>query len=419
MVDHRVNDRADATAGERKIEWAASEMPVLKGIAARFSRERPLADIRIAACLHVTAETANLVRTLVAGGAQVRLCASNPLSTQDDIAAALAMRYDVPTFAIRGENEAEYYANIEAVLAQPPQITLDDGADLITVLHTRHAHLLDGVLGGLEETTTGVMRLRAMARQGALRYPVIAVNDAMSKHFFDNRYGTGQSTLDGILRATNILLAGKVFVVAGYGWCGRGIAMRARGLGARVIVTEVDPLPALEAVMDGFEVAPMRRAASVADLIVTATGQCDVVTAEHFAIAKDGCLLANAGHFNVEINVAALATAATSRSSPRPNVEEYRMPDGRRLCLLAEGRLVNLAAAEGHPAAVMDMSFANQALCAELFVAHRQQLAPAVHEVPIEIDRMVAHLKLAAMNVAIDATTPEQLAYVSSWRTGT
>lgn len=419
MIDHRVRNPADATAGEDEIEWAATEMPVLRGIAERFARERPLTDTRIAACLHVTAETANLMRTLVAGGAQVRLCASNPLSTQDDIAAALVMKYGVPTFAIRGESETEYYANIEAVLADGPQITLDDGADLITVLHTRHTHLLDGVWGGLEETTTGVVRLRAMARQGALRYPVIAVNDAMSKHFFDNRYGTGQSTLDGILRATNILLAGKAFVVAGYGWCGRGIAMRARGLGARVIVTEVDPLPALEAVMDGFEVQPMRHAAPIADLIVTATGQRDVVTAEHFATAKDGCLLANAGHFNVEINVAALAAAATARASPRPNVEEYRLPDGRRLYLLAEGRLVNLAAAEGHPAAVMDMSFANQALCTEFFVTHRQQLAPAVHEVPIEIDRTVARLKLAAMNVAIDVLTPEQLAYATSWQTGT
>jgi len=419
MVDHRVKTLADAATGESKIEWAAVEMPVLKGIAERFMLERPLADVRIAACLHVTAETANLVRTLVAGGAQVRLCASNPLSTQDDVAAALAMTYGVPTFAIRGESETEYYANIEAVLAQPPQITLDDGADLITVLHTRRADLLEDVLGGLEETTTGVVRLRAMARQGALRYPVIAVNDAMSKHFFDNRYGTGQSTLDGILRATNVLLAGKVFVVAGYGWCGRGIAMRARGLGARVIVTEVDPMPALEAVMDGFEVEPMRRAAPMADLIVTATGQRDVVTTEHFALIKNGCLLANAGHFNVEVNVAALAAAAAARASPRPNLEEYRMPDGRRLYLLAEGRLVNLAAAEGHPAAVMDMSFANQALCAEFFVAHRHALTPAVHEVPIEIDRAVSRLKLAAMNVAIDALTPEQLSYAASWQSGT
>ena len=418
-MDHRVKDLAAATAGASRIAWAAAEMPVLKGIARRFERERPLAGVRISACLHVTAETANLMLTLAAGGAQIRLCASNPLSTQDDIAAALVAKHGIPVFAVHGEDAAEYYADLDAVLAHRPQIALDDGADLITTLHTKRTDLLAGVLGGLEETTTGVVRLRAMARAGILRSPVIAVNDAMSKHFFDNRYGTGQSTLDGLLRATNILLAGKVFTVAGYGWCGRGIAMRARGMGARVIVTEVDPLRALEAVMDGFEVQPMRQAAPITDIIVTATGQRDVVTAEHFAVAKDGCLLANAGHFNVEINALALESLAEGKSNPRRNVEEYVLRDGRRLRLLAEGRLVNLAAAEGHPAAVMDMSFANQALCAEYLVIERPQLPPRVHDVPNEIDQAVARLKLAAMALSIDALTEEQRAYAESWTGGT
>ena len=418
-MDHRVKNLANASAGASKIEWAAAEMPVLKGIAARFARERPLVGVRISACLHVTAETANLMLTLAAGGAQVRLCASNPLSTQDDIAAALVARHGIPVFAVHGENTEEYYADIDAALAHRPHVTLDDGADLITTLHTRRSDLLAEVIGGLEETTTGVVRLRAMAGDGALRYPVIAVNDAMSKHLFDNRYGTGQSTLDGILRATNILLAGKVFAVAGYGWCGRGIAMRGRGMGARVIVTEVDPLRALEAVMDGFEVLPMHDAAPIADIIVTATGQRDVVSTDHLAIAKDGCLLANAGHFNVEISLPNLEALARRKSSPRPNVEEYVLGDGRRLRLLAEGRLVNLAAAEGHPAAVMDMSFANQALCVEFFCAKRLKLEALVHDVPTEIDREVARLKLAAMGVTIDELTPAQVAYALSWNAGT
>jgi len=418
-MDHRVKNLANASAGASKIEWAAAEMPVLKGIAARFARERPLVGVRISACLHVTAETANLMLTLAAGGAQVRLCASNPLSTQDDIAAALVAKHGIPVFAVHGENTAEYYADINAALAHRPHVTLDDGADLITTLHTKRSDLLAEVIGGLEETTTGVVRLRAMAGDGALRYPVIAVNDAMSKHLFDNRYGTGQSTLDGILRATNILLAGKVFAVAGYGWCGRGIAMRGRGMGARVIVTEVDPLRALEAVMDGFEVLPMHDAAPIADIIVTATGQRDVVSTDHLAIAKDGCLLANAGHFNVEISLPNLEALARRKSSPRPNVEEYVLGDGRRLRLLAEGRLVNLAAAEGHPAAVMDMSFANQALCVEFFCAKRLKLEALVHDVPTEIDREVARLKLAAMGVTIDELTPAQVAYALSWNAGT
>ena len=418
-MDYRVKSLADAPAGASKIEWAAAEMPVLKGIAARFAREQPLAGVRISACLHVTTETANLMLTLAAGGARVRLCASNQLSTQNDVAAALVANHGIPVFAVHGESTEEYYANIDAALAHRPHITLDDGADLITVLHSRRSDLLADVIGGLEETTTGVIRLRAMARDGMLRYPVIAVNDAMSKHFFDNRYGTGQSTLDGLLRATNILLAGKVFTVAGYGWCGRGIAMRARGMGARVIVTEVDPLRALEAVMDGFEVLPMHDAAKISDIIVSATGQRDVVTSEHFATAKDGCLLANAGHFNVEISVPGLEALARGKSNPRPNVEEYVLRDGRRLRLLAEGRLVNLVAAEGHPAAVMDMSFANQALCVEFLAARHPKLEALVHDVPLEIDQQVARLKLAAMGIPIDVLTAEQLAYAASWTTGT
>jgi adenosylhomocysteinase len=417
--DCRVADRALADEGERRIRWAANEMPVLAGIATRFARERPLAGMRVAACLHVTAETANLARALLAGGAQVRLCASNPLSTQDDVAAALAERDGIAVFAVRGDSTEDYYRNIDRALGVAPQLTLDDGADLINRLHGERPEWLATVMGGMEETTTGVQRLRAMAAAGALRYPVIAVNDAPSKHFFDNRYGTGQSTLDGILRATNILIAGKTFTVAGYGWCGRGIAMRARGLGAQVVVTEVDALRALEAVMDGYRVMPLMDAARVSDFIVTATGDRDVVGEAHYAVMKDGCVLANAGHFNVEVNVADLARLATARSTPRRHVEEYRLRDGRRLRLLAEGRLVNLAAAEGHPSAVMDMSFANQALCAEHFVRRNDRLAPAVHDVPPEIDGEVARLKLAAMGIAIDRLSREQHAYLASWREGT
>lgn len=420
MIDDcRIADRALADEGERRIRWAANEMPVLAGIAERFARERPLAGVRVAACLHVTAETANLARALLAGGAQVRLCASNPLSTQDDVAAALVVRDGVPVFAVRGDRTEDYYRNIDRALGVAPQLTLDDGADLINRLHGERADALAGVLGGMEETTTGVVRLRAMAAAGALRYPVIAVNDARSKHLFDNRYGTGQSTLDGILRATNILIAGKTFTVAGYGWCGRGIAMRARGLGAQVVVTEVDALRALEAVMDGYRVMPLLDAARVSDFIVTATGDKDVVGEAHYAVMKDGCVLANAGHFNVEVNVAALAQRAVTRSRPRAHVEEFHLRDGRCLRLLAEGRLVNLAAAEGHPSSVMDLSFSNQALCAEHFLRRNGRLAPAVHDVPPEIDAEVARLKLAAMGVAIDRLSDEQHAYLASWREGT
>jgi adenosylhomocysteinase len=418
-VDHHVKDLSLAERGARRIQWALCEMPVLRELRERFERERPLAGLRISACLHVTAETANLVRTLESGGTRVRLCASNPLSTQDDVAAALVACDGVPVFAIRGESTADYHQHIAAAVEHGPQLTLDNGADLVSTLHVRRADLLAGVIGGMEETTTGVLRLRAMARQGALRYPVIAVNDAMSKHLFDNRYGTGQSTIDGILRATNMLLAGRVFVVAGYGWCGSGIAMRARGMGADVIVTEVDELRALQALMDGYRVMPMREAAAIADFIVAATGNKEVISAPHLAVMKDGCVLANAGHFDVEIDVPALEALAGSKSQPRDNLEEYRLSDGRRLRLLAEGRLVNLAAAEGHPSAVMDMSFANQALCAEYFVRRRGQLPGGVHEVPLEIDREVVRIKLAALGVAIDALTSEQQSYLGSWREGT
>jgi adenosylhomocysteinase len=418
-ADFRVRDLGLAEQGARRIEWAAHEMPVLRGIAERFARERPLENLRIAACLHVTAETANLARLLKASGAQVRLCASNPLSTQDDVAAALVARDGLPVFAVRGESAEEYYRDIDAALGEGPQLTLDDGADLINRLHSRRPELLAGVIGGMEETTTGVMRLRAMAAEGALRYPVIAVNDAMSKHMFDNRYGTGQSTIDGIIRATNILLAGKVFTVAGYGWCGRGIALRAHGHGAHVVVTEVDSLRALEAVMDGYRVMPLAEAARISDFIVTATGDKNVVGAPQFAAMKDGCVLANAGHFNVEIDLAALEALSARRHQPREHVEEFKLRDGRTLRLLAQGRLVNLAAAEGHPSSVMDMSFANQALCAEYFAARRGRLENRVHDVPPEIDREVARRKLAAMDVAIDMLTPEQSAYLASWREGT
>jgi len=417
--EHHISDIRLAEQGERRIGWALSEMPVLRGLRQRFERERPLAGIRVSACLHVTSETANLVRVLQAGGAEVRLCASNPLSTQDDVAAALVAHSGVPVFAIRGEKTLQYYAHIDAALDHGPQLTLDDGADLVSRLHATRSALLGGVIGGMEETTTGVIRLRAMAKDHALRYPVIAVNDALSKHLFDNRYGTGQSTIDGLVRATNILLAGRTFTVAGYGWCGRGIAMRARGMGANVIVTEVDALRALEAVMDGYRVMPLAEAAEISDFIVTATGNKNVVCASHLEVMKDGCVLANSGHFNVEIDITALEAQCVSKSHPREHVEEYRLRDGRTLRLLAEGRLVNLAAAEGHPAAVMDMSFANQALCAEHLVRCRGGLKEGVHAVPSEIDREVARLKLAALGVAVDALTPDQRDYLASWREGT
>ncbi|MBE3583453.1 MAG: adenosylhomocysteinase [Limnochordaceae bacterium] len=410
--------------GVQRIEWAAEQMPVVTGIRREWEKAeasaKPLQGMRIAACLHVTTETANLMRALVAGGAQVRLAASNPLSTQDDVAAALSEIYGVPTYAMRGESSEEYYEHIQQVLDLEPHITLDDGADLVTTLHEKRPTLIERIRGGAEETTTGVVRLRALAAAGRLRYPMIAVNDADTKHLFDNRYGTGQSTIDGILRATNYLLAGSTFVVIGYGWCGRGVASRARGMGANVVVCEVNPVRALEAVMDGYRVMPLREAASIGDLFVTVTGDLHVLDAEHIAQLKDGAILANAGHFNVEINLEALAAQAVSQREVRENVREYRLADGRRIRVLAEGRLVNLAAAEGHPAAVMDMSFANQALvCAWLARTTPGQLQPGVYPVPEEIDHEVARRKLAAMGVHIDELRPEQVQYLRSFAQGT
>jgi adenosylhomocysteinase len=417
--EYDVADLSLADRGIKRIEWAGTEMPVLKLIRQRFAREKPLDGLRVAACLHVTSETANLVLTLKEGGAQVTLCASNPLSTQDDVAAALAGEFGISTYAIKGENETTYYQHIEAALATRPQFTMDDGADLVTVLHTRKSSQLGEVYGGTEETTTGVVRLRSMASQGVLQYPIIAVNEAMTKHFFDNRYGTGQSTIDGILRATNILLAGKTFVVAGFGWCGRGLAMRARGLGANVVVTEVEPVCALEAVMEGYRVMPMAEAASVADLIVTVTGDVDVIDDRHIGRFKDGVILANSGHFNDEINIPALERQTKQRRIVRDFVEEFTLQDGRRVYLLGEGRLVNLAAAEGHPAAVMDMSFANQALAAEFLRQNAASLEKQVYDVPAEIDREIARLKLESMGVEIDALTDAQRQYLTSWEQGT
>ncbi|WP_457628316.1 adenosylhomocysteinase, partial [Persephonella sp.] len=385
----------------------------------RFESEKPLKGVTIAACLHVTTETANLMITLKAGGADVYLTASNPLSTQDDVAAALVKHFDIPTFAIHGEDTQTYYQHIKEVLDRKPNITMDDGGDLISTLHKERQELIPNIYGGTEETTTGVIRFKAMEKEGVLKFPVIAVNDAYTKHLFDNRYGTGQSTIDGILRATNRLLAGSTFVVAGYGWCGRGVAMRAQGMGAEVIVTEVDPLKALEARMDGFRVMPMIEAAKVADFIVTVTGNINVVDRHHFEVMKDGCIVANSGHFDVEINLKALSEMAVSQRDIRENVREYRLPDGRNIYILAEGRLVNLAAAEGHPAAVMDMSFANQALSAEYLVNNYQKLQPKVYKVPDELDFEVARLKLNAMGITIDELTQEQKEYLSSWEHGT
>ena len=396
-----------------------TEMPVLKALQDRFSTQRPLAGARISGCLHITTETANLARTLVAGGADLVLCASNPLSTQDDVSAALVQHYGVPTFAIRGEDNTRYYRHIAAALDHRPQLTMDDGADLVSELHKNRTDLLPHIIGGTEETTTGVIRLRAMAADKALRFPVIAVNDAMTKHLFDKRYGTGQSTLDGIIRATNILLAGKVFTVVGYGWCGRGIAMRAKGHGASVIVAETEPLRALEAAMDGFRVLPLVDAARRSDFIVTATGDKHVIDAPHFEVMKDGCVIANSGHFNVEINIPALEDLAIKKQRPREHVEIYYLPDRRTIRLLAEGRLVNLAAAEGHPATVMDMSFANQAMSIAYLWSKGAKMKNAVHSVPAAIDKQVAAMKLAAMGIVIDRLTAEQRAYLSSWKEGT
>lgn len=419
MEKYDIKDVSLAEGGRRRILWAEREMPVLRSIRERFAKEQPLKGVRISACLHVTTETANLMHTLQSGGADVVLTASNPLSTQDDVAAALVTHYEIPVFAIKGENNVTYYKHIEAAIAHKPQITMDDGADLVSTLHKDHRDLLPNVIGGTEETTTGVIRLRAMAADKALAFPVIAVNDAMTKHFFDNRYGTGQSTIDGIIRATNILLAGKTFVVAGYGWCGRGLAMRARGMGANVIVTEVDPLKALEAVMDGFRVMPMQDAAKIGDIFCTLTGDINVIDRHHFEVMKDGAIVANSGHFNVEINIPALEEMAVEKRLVRPFVEQYELPDGRQIHILGEGRLINLASAEGHPASVMDMSFANQALSVEYLIKNADKLAKNVYKVPDDIDNEIARLKLNAMGVHIDTLTEEQIRYLNSWQEGT
>ncbi len=416
---YEVKDLGLAPEGVLRIEWADRQMPVLRAIRERFEREQPLAGQRVSACLHVTSETANLVRTLAAGGADVVLCASNPLSTQDDVAAALVAEYGIATFAVRGEDDDTYYSHIYAAVDHRPQLTMDDGADVIAVLHSHRREQLGDILGATEETTTGVIRLKALEAEGKLGFPVVAVNEAQTKHMFDNRYGTGQSTVDGIIRATNVLLAGRRIVVCGYGWCGRGVAMRARGMGAHVIVTEVEPLRALEAVMDGYEVLPMERAAEVGDIFVTATGDKHVITREHMARMKDGAILANTGHFNVEIEIPGLKALSVSSKPARTNVEAFTLEDGRTLFLVAEGRLVNLSAAEGHPAAVMDMSFANQALSAEYVVEHAAELERKVYVVPPEIDREIARLKLATMGVEIDRLTEEQEHYLSSWDEGT
>ena len=414
-----VKDLALAPEGIRRIEWADRGMPVLAAIRERFEREQPLTGYRVSACLHVTTETANLMRTLKTGGADVVLCASNPLSTQDDVAAALVTEYEIAVFAIKGEDNDTYYQHIEAAVDHRPHVTMDDGADVIGVLHSHRREQLGDVIAGTEETTTGVIRLRALERDGKLGFPVVAVNEARTKHLFDNRYGTGQSTIDGIVRATNVLLAGRRFVVAGYGWVGRGVAMRARGMGAHVIVTEVDPMRALEAAMDGFEVLPMEQAAAVADIFCTATGDKAVITRAHFERMKDGAILCNTGHFNVEIEIPALRELAVETREARAFVEEFTLADGRRLYLLAEGRLVNLSAAEGHPAQVMDMSFANQALAAEWVVQHAGELERKVYVVPTEIDEEIARLKLETMGVAIDTLTEEQARYLASWDEGT
>jgi len=417
--DCDIKDINLADKGRDRIEWARREMPVLTTLAQRFSGDKPLAGIRLSSCLHITTETANLARTLKDAGADMVLCASNPLSTQDDVAAALVHYYGISVFAIRGESTETYYSHINAALDRTPMITMDDGADLVSEIHKSRHDLIGNMLGGTEETTTGVIRLRAMAAEGALKFPVIAVNDAMTKHLFDNRYGTGQSTLDGIIRATNILLAGKTFTVVGYGWCGRGIAMRAKGQGANVVITEVEPLRALEAAMDGFRVMPLADAARISDFVVTASGDKHVVDQRHMEVMKDGCVLANSGHFNVEINIPALKAMAVAKRRRRELVEEYELKDGRRLNLLAEGRLVNLAAAEGHPSAVMDMSFANQVLCAVHLSSQETRLESRVYDVPHEIDQEVARLKLAAMGISIDTLTDEQARYLLSWQEGT
>jgi len=418
-MDHHVKDLTLADSGKARIEWADADMPVLATIRERFQAEKPLDGVRISACLHVTTETANLMRTLKAGGADVVLCASNPLSTQDDVAAALVEHYGIRTYAVKGEDTETYYAHIDAAIDHKPQITMDDGADVVGRIHADRPEVIEHIIGGTEETTTGVIRLAAMSDDGALKYPIVAVNEANTKHLFDNRYGTGQSTIDGIVRATNRLIAGRTVVVSGYGWCGRGIASRAEGLGGNVIVCEVDPLKALEAVMDGYRVMPAVEAAAQADIWVTVTGDINVIDSGAFDAMKDGAIIANSGHFNVEINIPHLREKAVSTREVRPLVEEFVMADGRRIFLLADGRLVNLACAEGHPASVMDMSFANQALCAEFMVNQAAELEPGVYEVPVEIDQAIAELKLESMGVKIDTLTEEQERYLSSWQEGT
>jgi adenosylhomocysteinase len=418
-VEHDVKNLNLATGGRYRIEWAEQEMPVLRQIRERFTREKPLKGLRLSACLHVTTETANLARTLQLGGADLVVCASNPLSTQDDVAAALVSVYEIPTYAIKGENNKTYYDHIKAALDHKPHMTMDDGADLVSTMHKERTELIPNIIGGTEETTTGVIRLRAMAKDGALKFPILAVNDADTKHLFDNRYGTGQSTLDGVIRATNVLLAGKTVVVAGYGWCSRGIAMRAQGHGANVIVTEVNPLRALEAVMDGYRVMPMEKAAREGDIFITATGDIAVIDEQDFAVMKDGAIVCNSGHFNVEVNLPALEAMSTSKKRVREFVEQFTLKDGRHIHLLADGRLVNLAAAEGHPSAVMDMSFANQALGAEWMAQNGPSLEKRVYPIPQDIDREIARLKLKAMGVQIDTLTPEQEKYLLSWEEGT
>jgi len=418
-MNYDVKDINLADKGRLRVEWARRDMPVLNAIRERFEKEKPLTGLRLAACLHVTTETAVLAATLKAGGAEVHVCASNPLSTQDDVAAHLAKNEGIPTFAIKGEDAETYYRHLHQALDVKPQMTMDDGADIVFTVHTKRQELLPGIFAGTEETTTGVIRLKAMAADGVLKYPIIAVNDAMTKYLFDNRYGTGQSTLDGILRATNRLMSGSIFVVAGYGWCGRGAAMRARGLGARVVITEVNPLKALEALMDGYEVLPMAEAAKIGDIFCTLTGDINVIRGEHFPLMKDGAILCNSGHFNVEIEISALERLSKGKRQIRDAVEEYALKSGKCLYLLAEGRLVNLAAAEGHPSAVMDMSFANQALAAEFISKNHQKFQKKVYPVPPEIDQEIARLKLAAMGTDIDTLTPEQEKYLASYDLGT
>jgi adenosylhomocysteinase len=420
MTDYDIKNIELAPGGRHRMEWAEVEMPVLRGVLQRFSDERPFAGLRLGACMHVTTETANLMVSLQAGGADIALCASNPLSTQDDVAAALVSYYEIPVYAVKGEDNETYHRHIKAVLDHRPHIIMDDGADLVSTIHKSRTELLAEIIGGTEETTTGIVRLRAMAKDGALKFPMMAVNDALTKHLFDNRYGTGQSTIDGIIRATNYLIAGKTVVVAGYGWCSRGIAMRAKGLGANVIVTEIDPLKALEAVMDGFRVMKMAEAAPLGDIFVTATGDLNVIDSHHMERMKDGALLANSGHFDVEINKPGLAQLSVGEPKRvRPFVEQFTLKDGRKLNLLGEGRLINLAAAEGHPASVMDMSFAGQAMAAKYLVDHRGELENRVYSIPAEVDQDIARIKLAAMGIEIDTLTAEQENYLNSWEEGT